>query len=147
MKVRGAVLGLALAAILGACGGSGGGSTTEPANSCAVRGATYIVTQTELPGGSCGPISPDLITVNQDGTITDPEPTTCAMWSQTGCTSVETNCTYQENGYTDTFTRQLTFTTDGSSATGQCTFSASGHGLSCSSTYSMTVTREGADGG
>jgi hypothetical protein len=135
-------LAVIVALCLCACSGSGSGSTTRPANSCAIRGATYIVTLTELPGGTCGPAAPEVITVNSDGTITDPEPTTCAMWSQTGCTSEETDCTYQVDGYTDTFTRQVTFTTDGASGTGQCTLASSGNGVSCSSTYSMTVARQ-----
>ncbi len=85
--------------------------------------------------------------MSADGTITSAEKVTCATVKQNGCTTEETHCTYTENGYADTFTRQMTFATDGSSASGQCTFMATGNGMTCTSTYSLTLTRQGLDGG
>jgi hypothetical protein len=137
--------GLALAAALWACGG--GGSTTEPANACATRGATYVETFTELPGGTCGPTPPEIIRVSPGGTISNPQPIKCGMLNQEGCTSHETDCTYASSGYADSFTREMTFTADGSSASGQCTFMATGNGIACTSTYDIAWTREGPDGG
>jgi hypothetical protein len=142
--------GFAFAAGLGACGGGGdggSGSTTEPANACATRGATYIETLTELPGGTCGPAAPEIFHVSAGGTITSAETITCAMVNENGCTTQETDCTYTENGYSVTVTREMTFTTDGSSASGECTFMANGNGIVCTSTYDIAWTREGPDGG
>lgn len=69
---RASALGLALvfALTLTAACSSGGseGQTTNQANPCATRGATYLLHAVEQRGGTCGPVPDEIFNVNPDGT-------------------------------------------------------------------------------
>jgi hypothetical protein len=121
---------------------SGNTSSSEIANPCATKGASYVESFVEQQGGTCGPISNVLVNVNSDGTITTSTPITCAHVSQNGCTAQDTNCTFSSNGFDFTETFDVTFADDGSSAHGVVTISGSGKGQSCTSTYDVTFTRQ-----
>jgi hypothetical protein len=132
--LRKCVAGLLFA--LAACGGS----SNPEANSCATKGATYLVTFTEV-SGNCGPVASQIVNVNPDGTITNPNNITCAGSSVQGCTINNNACTYSSQGYNVTFTTSVTFSSDGASASGLESFSISGAG-SCTETYRVSYLRQ-----
>jgi hypothetical protein len=136
-----------LAMVCVACSSNGGNgttssaATTEKANPCATKGATYLETATEQ-SGNCGQIPSQVININPDGTLTTSVAISCAMQTQTGCKAQITDCTWTANGYSYSETGETTFASDGSSATGLVTITAMGNGQSCSSTYSVTFMRQ-----
>lgn len=67
-----------------ACGGSPAGQTTDAANPCATKGATYLMQPTELPGGTCGALPSGIVNIGADGTVVGS--ITCARITQDGCT-------------------------------------------------------------
>ena len=125
--VLGAVLALA-------CGGN-----SNQANPCVTRGASYLVTFTQV-SGNCPAIPSTLVTVNQDGSIPTAASASCTV-NMNGCTS-DNNCTWSANGFNYTSSSHLTFTADGASASGTATLNVSGNGTSCVGTYSLTYTRQ-----
>jgi hypothetical protein len=133
-----ALLGCLLVSVLTlfACGGS----SNDQANPCATKGATYLVSYTEL-SGNCGPIPSSVVNVNPDGTITDPNHITCASSSVQGCTTQNNSCTWSSQGFNFMATTSVTFSADGASASGIATISASGAG-SCTETYNLFYGRQ-----
>jgi hypothetical protein len=123
------------------CGSSSSSPTSAKANPCATRGASYLEAFTE-ESGNCGTIPSELVNVGSDGTLTESTPITCATVSQTGCTARDSDCTFSSMGYNFTETSDVTFTADGSSASGVVTLSGSGNGQVCTSTYDITFTRQ-----
>lgn len=126
----------------GGTGSGSNGSSTQPANPCATKNATYLEMVSQQPGGTCGQVNSQVINVNADGTITLPTTITCASLTVTGCTTRGSDCTYTSNGDSFTENFETTFAQDGSSATGVLSISGMGNGASCSSTYDMTATRQ-----
>jgi hypothetical protein len=128
----------AICAFAIACGGS---SNSVAANPCATKGATYFVSETEL-SGNCGPVPSSVFNVNPDGTITTGTNETCGSISVQGCTLNKNSCTYTSQGYSITYTSSVTFSSDGTTASGLDTTSASGGGQSCTSTYTLSAVRQ-----
>jgi hypothetical protein len=123
-------------------GSQGIAPTMHPtANPCATPGATYLEHYDELANGSCGPLADDIFNVAPDGTLTTAAPISCETASQTGCTARNSGCAAQLNGSTCMVTTDVTFMSDGSSASGVLTFSCSNGIRSCESTYQYTATR------
>ena len=137
------VLPLAVATVVGACGGSSNsnGPTQRAANPCATRGATYLVTFVQM-SGTCGPLASQVINISPSGTVTSAVPITCASGNQSGCMAQENDCTWTANGFSYTATTDTTFAQDGSSATGLESITATGNGTACASTYDVTFTRQ-----
>lgn len=132
--------------LLVSCGSSGTGSsssgtTTESANPCATKGATYVETFTQQ-SGNCGPIPSQVININPDSTVTTSVQISCAIQTQTGCKVQVTDCTWTSQGYMFTETGETTFAQDGSSATGIFSITGMGNGQSCSSSYSIEIVRQ-----
>lgn len=142
MKATGWAVALALA---WGCGGSGG-STTLNANPCATPGATYLGHFVEQ-SGTCGPIPDQIINVNPDGTLSSSMAVSCAQTTVAGCTTQNTDCMSTSAGSTCSVTSDVTFSPDGTSASGletaRCTYS----GGSCTSTYNVTATRQSPGSG
>jgi hypothetical protein len=130
--------------VLPACSSSSAasGPSSEPANPCATKGASYLETLVEQAGGTCGPITSQVVNINSDGTITTSTPLSCAHVSQTGCVAQDTDCTFSSMGFDFSETFDVTFTSDGSSASGLITLSGSGNGQNCASTYDVTFARQ-----
>jgi hypothetical protein len=126
------LLGLVTCAV--ACGAS---APANKANPCATPGATYLSHFVELSGGTCGPIPDEIMNINSDGTL--PQSLSCQTVTQDGCTARNTDCT--TNGAC-TVTTDVTFATDGSSASGLETVSCSTASASCTSTYRIGSTRQ-----
>ena len=131
-----------LALCVGCSGSSSGGASTEQANPCATKNATYLLTFTEQPGGTCGPIPSQVLNINPDATITSSASITCASGSESGCTARGTDCTWTSQGYSFTETYETTFASDGSSAKGVATITGTGNGQSCASTYDTSFVRQ-----
>jgi hypothetical protein len=121
-----------------ACGGS---SSSNAANPCATKGATYLATFTEV-SGNCGPVPSQVVNINPDGTITSSVNETCGSVSQQGCTGNRNDCTWSSQGYNFLSTSSVTFSSDGTSASGIATISVSGGGQSCTETYSLSYARQ-----
>jgi hypothetical protein len=133
-----------LSSLVVSCGSdSGSGPVDRAANPCATRGATYYQAAQEI-SGNCGPIPSQIVNVNPDGTITSDTKVTCAKVTQSGCTARDTDCKWASQGVDFTMTFSTTFADDGSSAMGLMTVSGNGNGngQSCTSTYSVTMTRQ-----
>jgi hypothetical protein len=129
--------------LLAACSSNtSGGPANEQANPCATPGATYLMSFSEEAGGTCGPVSSQIININSDGTISTPSSVSCANVTQDGCTAKDTDCTETVNGGTATVTTDVTFSSDGSSASGLETLTVTSNGQSCTSTYQVSATRQ-----
>jgi hypothetical protein len=135
--------------LLGICVGtvacsstSGTGPGTETANPCATPGASYLESFVEQSGGTCGAIPSEVVNINPNGTLTTATPITCAKVTQTGCTAQDTDCTFSSMGYNFTNTFDVTFASDGSSASGVATITGSGNNQSCASTYNISFVRQ-----
>jgi len=120
----------------------GGGNAAPRANPCATPGATYLEHFVEGSGGTCGPISDEIININADGTIASTTQISCQTESQSGCTAHNTGCSTMTNGTTCSATTDVTFASDGSGATGLETITCSNSSASCTSTYTVTLTRQ-----
>jgi hypothetical protein len=120
--------------------GSYSSTSTDEANPCATAGATYLETSTEEAGGTCGAVSPQIITISQDGTLATSE--TCTTIMQTSCTAQDSGCVTTSNGVTCTSTTDVTFASDGSSASGLITLSCTEGATSCVSTYNVSIQRQ-----
>ena len=125
----------ALSVALAACGGS-----SNHANPCATKGATYLATYTAI-SGNCGQIPSTIVNVNPDGTITNANQIACASEYDQGCTHTANSCTWSSQGYNFTQTSSVTFSSDGASASGIVSLSASGAG-SCAGTYNVSFVRQ-----
>ncbi len=121
--------------------GCGSGSSSPQANPCATAGATYLETLTQT-SGTCGPIASQVVNVSPDGTLTLPTSISCASTNQTGCTARDSDCAFTSQGFDFTETFSVTFAKDGSSAAGVLSLSGTGMGMSCSSSYKVTFTRQ-----
>ena len=132
--------------VVSACSSnSGGQSTSDKANPCATPGANYLETFAALDGGTCGALATITIQVNADGTIALQQGLSCASVTVTGCTTLETDCTFSDQGTGWTQTLSLTFASDGSSATGTFSATSTAMGLGampCSGTYDVTAPRQ-----
>jgi hypothetical protein len=131
---------LALAVALVALPFAGCGSGTAEANPCATPGATYLEHFAEHPGGTCGPITDQVLNINHDGTIDTASPD-CDSVTQDGCTARDTNCRTSANGTDCTATTSVTFAKDGSAASGIATISCTAGSSSCESTYDISAER------
>lgn len=120
--------------------------STNQANPCATKGATYLFHSVETAGGTCGPVPDQIVNINADGTVPGPG-VTCEAITQTGCTARNTNCTSTTGANPCKSTTDITFTADGTSASGLQTMSCTDATGSCTSTYKVTATRSGADAG
>lgn len=120
--------------VLASCASTTTAPPPNKANPCATPGATYGLSWTERSGGTCGPISDQILIVGKDGTLPG-TPLACRASTQTGCRAQESDCTSSTSQCH--FTSDETFTSDGSSATGFITISCP----NCVSTYSASATR------
>ena len=125
----------------GGSDGGGGGATTNQANPCATRGATYLLHAEEQRGGTCGPLADEILNIGSDGTLPGP-PVRCDAITQDGCTARDTNCTQTTNGVTCSTTTSVTFTADGKSASGLITLRCRDSDGGCTSTYAVTAKRQ-----
>jgi len=136
----------------GGNGTSNGGSSTQPANPCATKNATYPAVISEQPGGTCHNMPSQFcekpepgasceIKVNADGTINLPTNISCASLTVTGCRTRGNDCTYTSNGYSFTENFQTTFAESGIAAAGIIFVTGTDDGQSCASTYDVTATR------
>lgn len=135
--------------VIGFIGCSGADSssfeqTTNQANPCATRGATYLLHCDELSGGNCGSISDEIFHINTDGTMPSlSEGITCDDITQDGCTARDTNCRSIVGGCVLTETFVTTFKQDGSSAQSLITLSIRcDDGSGCKSTYECFIVRQ-----
>jgi len=119
-----------------------GPSNTLAANPCATPGASYLETFAEQPGGTCGTAPSQVLNVNTNGTVTSSVPVSCASTEQSGCTAHDADCAETTNGVTCMVTTDVTFASDGSSATGLETLSCSNASSSCVSTYTVSAARQ-----
>lgn len=135
---------LGIVACTVACGSSytSGPALANKANPCATPGATYLSHFVELSGGTCGPIPDEILNINSDGTIPGSQSFSCQTVTQDGCTARDTGCITTTNGTTCTATTDVTFATDGSSASGLETVSCSNVSTTCTSTYSVSFTQQ-----
>ena len=114
------------------------------ADPCATPGATYLVTLTQLPGGTCGPIANQTVTVGYDGTVPAPGP--CGSSTFTGCEEVQHDCYALAMGLTCVMQDDITFVSDGSAASGSETVSCQEGHESCASTYAVEEVEQAAPG-
>jgi hypothetical protein len=115
--------------------------STNLANPCATRGATYLFHTVENPTGTCGPIPDQITNVNADGTVPGPG-VSCEAITQNGCTARDTNCVSGSNGNTCYTTTNVTFSDDGATASGLITVRCSNGKTSCASTYGVSARRQ-----
>jgi len=110
------------------------------ANFCAIPGASYLVHFTQM-SGNCGYIPDVLVNINPDGSL----PYTglvCQSLTTNGCTSQGTNCQFSFNGINCTETFTTTFNQDGSGGQSTIQVACQGNGVSCSSIYDATYTKQ-----
>ena len=120
---------------------SEGGSPGVPneLNLCATEGATCLATYTELSGGNCGSISPQVLNTN-DPSITSAR---CASVTQANCVAQGTACKSSSDGCNSKMTYKATFAEDGSSATSISTITVDcSDGSYCQSTYDVSMVRQ-----
>lgn len=140
---------LALLATVAACsdndGGGGGGEYGVPneINECATPHATYLLSCSERPSGTCGPVQDRLMNIDDPVIVS----ARCDSISQENCTARASNCrhTAEVGGYTCGLkeTYVTTFQPDGSSATSIVSdWIECDDGSFCSSTYDCTMTRQ-----
>lgn len=123
--------------LLAACG------SNPAANPCATKGATYLFHFVEDPSGTCGPVPDSIVNVGSDGTIASSSSLTCDKTELDGCTSKKSNCkTTTSTGIQCTVNTSSTFSSDGSSVTGLESFTCTSGASVCSSTYSVTASRQ-----
>ncbi len=113
--------------------------TTNQANPCATKGATYLGHAVQ-ESGNCGDAPDQIINVGSDGTLD--KNVSCARITQDGCTACNSDCTFGSNGVTCTATTDVTFAYDGSSAHGLESISCYNSVSSCASTYVVTLIRQ-----
>jgi hypothetical protein len=118
--------------------GLGCGSGTVEGNPCATPGATYLFHFVERRGGTCGPAAEATDRAEADGTLSSSA--VCDDVEHDACTERDTGCRTSNHGADCTFTTDVTFTKDGSGASGLQTATCS-NALVCTSTYDVTVTR------
>jgi hypothetical protein len=136
-----------LACLTVACGGNDSSkqATNPPApkaNPCATPGATYLNTYTTV-SGDCGDIASDITNIGDDGTVPAAMGVTCKSYEQDGCRAHNTGCSTTQGKCTLTATTDVTFSDDGSTASGL--FSAAivcTDGSSCSGTYQIMSVRQ-----
>jgi hypothetical protein len=125
------------------CSPSSGGSAATQGNPCATKGASYQLMFSETSGGTCGPFNSSfLINVGSDGTIQNRAYLSCPSYEVSGCTTHASNCTGTMSNTTCTIALDFTFSSDGSSLTGQDTASCFTQGQTCSSGYSVSAKRQ-----
>jgi hypothetical protein len=132
------------ACIVLGCSSKDGGSTPQ-ANPCATKGASYLLTFTEMSGGTCGPVPNQVLNINSDSDGTNNNGVNpCASSELTGCTTRDSDCTSNVNGISCTFNTESTFSSDGATLSGMetlsCTYGSPSQ--SCTSTYSITGMRQ-----
>jgi hypothetical protein len=129
---------------LNACGSSSGNSaTTELANPCVTKGATYLITFEEQDGGTCGPVPQGVVNVSSTGTVLNGDNFPCASQAQNGCTTQENDCTTTlTGGINCAVTASLTYEDGGAQGTGLEDFVCSGSSFACSSVYHVTEVRQ-----
>lgn len=127
--------------MVGGCSSSSDNlSITVLANPCATKGATYLESFSEEPGGTCGAISDQIVNIGQDGTLT--QSVSCKRITQTGCTAQDTGCSFTSDGLTCTVNTDITFAEDGSSSSGLESTNCQSSTYSCSSTYQVSGVRQ-----
>jgi hypothetical protein len=130
-----------LAAALGCSSDDSGGSSGEvrnQVNACATKGATYLQQCVEHAGGTCGPLSDQVINID-DPAITA---SVCASVTQQNCVARGTACKVSENGCEVTASYMTTFKADGSSATSSSSITIKcNDGSWCNSAYDCKMTR------
>lgn len=123
------------------CVAAGCGAPPETTNPCATRGASYLESFAEQ-SGNCGPLPSQVVNIAPDGSVpTGGTNITCESTNQSGCTTQRSNCAWTGSGNSYNATSTLTFTQDGSKASGLFTVSVSGNS-SCMETYAVTWTRQ-----
>jgi hypothetical protein len=132
-----------VACILFACSQGSGGSGGEQPNPCATKGATYQLTFTEKSGGTCGPFPPFWIDIGADGTVQPNDHyLSCPSQQVTGCATHASNCMGTMSNTMCTITLDLSFSSDGSTATGTDGVSCFTQGQTCASSYSVSGARQ-----
>jgi hypothetical protein len=91
--------------------------------------------------GDCGPLPSQTVTVNSDGTVSDPVGVSCAVNKQTQCQTQLSGCTWGFFGFAYNLSGTLSFASDGSSGTGVYTVARTGLSV-CNETYNVTITRQ-----
>jgi len=136
-------LAMQLLVAVAACGGCGSTNSSGPllSDGCVSPGATYLETFAQT-SGTCGALSSEVVDVSPDGSVPLASSMNCSSFDRSGCTLTYTDCTTTANGVSYTSTSSLTFAADGRSASGVATLMVAGNNLDCSSTYSVTATRQ-----
>src|SRR5262249_46122489 len=112
------------------------------ANPCATPGATYLQTFTTVSGG-CGDIPSGIVNIGNDGTVPGSNGVVCERVEQDGCRAHDTNCRSSSNGCMLNETFDVSFASDGSSATGLISVQINcNDGSACSGTYRVSMTRQ-----
>jgi hypothetical protein len=118
--------------------------TTNKANPCATKGATYLFHSVENPSGTCGQTPDQIVNINADGTLATA--LSCTEITQNGCVARDTDCvTTSKDGQTTCYaTTSVTFADDGASASGLISIrcSSTADSSSCSSTYGVSARRQ-----
>ncbi len=128
--------------------GTGGSAPTggvpagfEPANPCATPGATYLQSF-ELISGNCPELPDVILNITEDGLVPDAVGLECQVRGQNGCRAQNSNCVFTDQGCEYTFTTDVTFAEDGSSAEGLETVTViCDDGSSCAGTYRVEAER------
>lgn len=130
------------------CAASSESDETDPVfvSDCVQAGASYEITFTEKKGGSCGPLSPQVMNISQDkqetlpiGCSNGPKAHTegCSVYMDQSCKE-----DYQGMKVVTTFVGKVDWNEDGSGGTGTYTITQTVDGeFHCSSTYSAVAER------
>lgn len=110
--------------------------TTFEKNPCVTAGASYLTHYTEQPGGTCGPLSDEVLAIPPDGMISVPDCRGKPRYE--GCSVFIDQIECESNGYTSTQTGKVDWADDGSTGHGFITFTVAGQ---CKSTYEMNSVR------
>lgn len=130
---------IVIASIIATVAGCGDDSTNE-ANPCATRGATYFE-HCEIASGNCGAFPDQYVHINSDGTID--QSVSCETINQDGCTAHDTGCVIQLNNECNaTVDFTTTFSDDGSSARSSMAIDVVCSYGSCSGSYICSMQRQ-----
>jgi hypothetical protein len=125
---------------------SSSGTRTIPANPCLTTGASYLC-HFEVESGNCPSLADQVVNVNPDGTITLSSSVSCTTITVDGCSTHESDCHWSYTsggaGCNYTSTSEITVASDGSSASGLVSMTAScNDGETCAGTYQVSYARQ-----
>ena len=127
---------LVVVVALAACGSS----SPSQVNTCVTKGASYLVSFSEQSGGTCGPLTSQVVNVPSDGMIQGGS--SCSSSEATGCMQRNSGCMTSSMGINCDVTTSVTFASDGTTGAGLYTATCSNSSASCTSTYDVTYARQ-----